>query len=136
MATLAKFDVLPTVGAQRFTSAADAIFTASGATVDLANYVNPGGRQLKALLSIGAVTSTGHLNVKIQESSTSAEAGFSDISGATFTETGDSASLSSGAANQVIHFRTNNRYVRAIATTQHTGNYDFAVYVVAERKVV
>ena len=133
MATIAKFDVLTTLGATRRTTAADGPETFSGAAVDLAPYVNPGGRQLKALLNIGAITSTGHLNVKLQANSTTAEAGFADITGATFTETADSASLT---GSEAIHFRTNARYVRAIATVQHTGNFDFGVYVVAERKLV
>jgi hypothetical protein len=132
VATIAKFNVLTTFGATRRTTAADGPETFSGAAVDLAPYVNPGGRQLKALLNVGAVTSTGHLNVKMQESSTSAEAGFADIASATFTETGGNAST---IGSQEIHFRTNNRYVRALATIQHTGNIDFGVYVVAERKL-
>jgi hypothetical protein len=133
MATLAKFNVLTSLGPATRTSASAAATTYSGAAVDLQAYVNPGGRQLKALLSIGSITSTGTLNVKIQESSTSAEAGFSDISGAAFTATADSASLT---GSEAIHFRTNNRYVRALAVITNTGNNDFGVYVVGERKLV
>ena len=53
MATIAKFDVLPTLGAAGRTCGGRGRTTYSGATVDLASYVNPGGRQLKALLTSG-----------------------------------------------------------------------------------
>lgn len=135
MATIGNFNILPSLHALNRTSASAAATTYSGATVDLQAYINPGGRQLMALLDIGVATSTGTLNVKMQESSTSAEAGFSDIAAATFTATGDSASLSSNAT-QSIRFRTNNRYVRAVGAITNTGNLDFGVYVVAERKLV
>jgi len=134
VATLAKFNVLPSLSALNRTAAAAAATTYSGANVDLQAYTNPGGRQLKAILNIGVTTSTGTLNVKMQESSTSAEAGFADIALATFTATGNSASLSSNAREE-IHFRTNNRYVRAIAAITNTGNMDLGVYVLAERKL-
>ena len=133
MATLSKFDVLTTLGPATRTSASAAATTYSGAAVDLSAYINPGGRQMKAVLSLGTITSTGTLNVKIQESTTSAEAGFSDISGAAFTATADSGSLT---GSETIHFRTNNRYVRALQVITNTGNVDNSVYIVAERKLV
>jgi hypothetical protein len=133
VATLAKFNVIPTLHAANRTSASAAATTYSGANVDLQAYTNPGGRQLKALLDMGPITSTGTFNVKMQSSTTSAEAGFADIAGATFTATGDSASFSN--AREEIHFRTNNRYVRAIAAITNTGNAEFGVYVVAERRL-
>ena len=136
MATIAKFDVIPSLGASNRTSASAAATTYSGANVDLQAYVNPGGRQLKALLQIGNITSTGTLNVKMQQSSTSAEAGFADITNATFTATADSANLSSGVAAEAIHFRASQRYVRAIGVITNTGNVDMGVYVVAERRLV
>ena len=133
MATLSKFDVLTSLGPATRTSASAAATTYSGANVDLAAYINPGGRQMKAIMSLGTITSTGTLNVKIQESTTSAEAGFSDISGAAFTATADSGSLT---GSETIHFRTNNRYVRALQVITNTGNVDNSVYIVAERKLV
>ena len=133
MATLSKFDVLTSLGADNRETASASAWTYSGAAVDLAAYVNPGGRQLKAVLNVGAITSTGTLNCKIQESTTSAEAGFSDISGATFAATASSASLT---GSEAIHFRTNNRYVRALAVITNTANVDCGVYIVAEKKLV
>lgn len=132
MATLAKFDVLTTLGPETRTSASAAATTYSGAAVNLASYTNPGRRQLKAILSVGSITSTGTLNIKIQESTTSAEAGFSDISGATFTATADSGSLT---GSETIHFRTNNQYVRAISVITNTGQNEHSVYIVAEKKL-
>ena len=133
MATMSKFDVLTTLGPETRTAAAAAVTTYSGAAVDLSTYVNPGGRQLKAILSVGSITSTGTLNVRIQESTTSAEAGFSNITGATFVATASSASLT---GSETIHFRTNNRYVRAMTELSNTGQNQHAVYIVAERKLV
>jgi len=97
--------------------------------VDLLGYINPGGRALKGLLSVGAVTSTGHLAVRFQESSTSGESGFADISGAAFTATGDTATTGS----EEIVFRASKRYVRAIGAASDTANIDYAVYVLAEK---
>ena len=134
MATVSKFDVLVTFGAAaRSTAGAATGNFISGSIVDLQNYVNPGGRQIKGLLNLGVVTSTGHLAVKFQDSTTTAEAGFADITGAAFTLTGDNGNLT---GSEAIHFRTNRRYVRALAALADTGNFTFATMVVAEAKRV
>jgi hypothetical protein len=136
MANMSKFNVLPSLQALNRTAAAAAITTYSGATVDLQPYTAPGGRQLKAVLNVGLTTSTGTLNVRLQESSTTAEAGFANLTNTSvFTTTASSASLSSGVAKEEILFRTNNRYVRAVAELSNTGNADFGVYIVAERRL-
>ena len=134
MAALSKFDVLTTLGPETRTAAAAAVTTYSGAAVDLSTYINPGGRQLKAILSVGSITSTGTLNVRIQESTTTAEAGFANLTtAAAFVATASSASLT---GSETLHFRTNNRYVRAMAELSNTGQNQFSVYIVAERKLV
>ena len=56
MTTLSKFDVLTSLGAANRTGGDPTTY--SGAAVDLRSYVNPGGRQLKAVLNIGSITST------------------------------------------------------------------------------
>ena len=133
MAAVANFDVLVTLAAARRTVSDTTSANSSGATIDLLDYINPGRRQLKAVLDLGAVTSTGTLAVKIQESNTSAEAGFTDISGATFTTITSAATVGS---SETIHFRTNQRYVRALATLADTGNFDFGTYIVAEKRLL
>ena len=88
--------------------------TLSGTEIDFQKYfVNPGKREMKAVLGAGITsTDSGTFNYKLQESLTTVDSDFSDISGATFTQVGDSDTLSM----EEIHFYTNNRYVRGIAT--------------------
>ena len=88
--------------------------TLSGTEIDFQKYfVNPGKREMKAVLGAGITsTDSGTFNYKLQESLTTVDSDFSDISGATFTQVGDSDTL----AMEAIHFYTNKRYVRGIAT--------------------
>ena len=88
--------------------------TLSGTEIDFQKYfVNPGKREMKAVLGAGITTTdSGTFNYKLQESLTTVDSDFSDISGATFTQVGDSDTL----AMEEIHFYTNKRYVRGIAT--------------------
>ena len=133
MATMTKFDVLVSIGANSSGTAAAATTTMSGSAVDLQNYVNPGGRQLKGMMNLGVVTATGTLAIRFQDSTTTAEVGFADIAGAAFTNTGNSGSLT---GSEAIHFRTNRRYVRAMAGIANTGSFVFAAAVLAEAKRV
>ncbi len=133
MATMTKFDVLLTIGPNSSGTAAAATTTMSGSAVDLQNYVNPGGRQIKGVMNLGVVTGTGTLAVRFQDSTTTAEAGFADITGAAFTNTGNSGSLT---GSETIHFRTSRRYVRALAGIANTGSFVFSTAVVAEAKRV
>ncbi len=105
--------------------------TASGSAVDLQSYIHPGGREMKVLLDCGEAGGTSPtLNVKIQESDITTASGFSDISGAVFTE------ITSTAGNEEIHFRTNKRYVRAVATLAGTSPaYTFGVYLLNEKRL-
>lgn len=121
MATQSQFDIKVLVPAAGRTT------SATGAAVDLQNYINPGGRQMKALLDVGVITTAGTLDVKIQHSDTTTAGDFADISGATFTQ----VTASTGA--EAIHFRTNKRYIRALATFgASTNGYSFGVYALAE----
>ncbi len=133
MGAQAQWDVLVSLGAARRTTAAAGPETFSGAVVDLRAYVNPGGREVEGILNVGAITSTGTLNVKFQGADSTAEGSFADISGASFTATGNSGSLT---GSEVIHFRTNQRYLRAIAAIANTGNFDFMVGVKAQARLV
>jgi hypothetical protein len=131
MVAAAQWDIKATLGAARRGVSNATTANSSGAAVDLTSYVAAGARQLKAYLSVGTVTSTGHLVVKLQESDTSAEAGFSDITGAVFTATANS-SLTGGES---IYFRTNKRYVRAIGSASDTANVDYGVYLMLPKRV-
>ena len=132
MGTAAKWDIVQTLDARNRGVANATSANSSGATVDLLGYIHPGGRQMKAILNVGVVTSTGNLSVKFQESSTTAEAGFADITGAVFTTTASSASLT---GSETIHFRANNRYVRAVGAAANTAQVSYGVYIMAEKRL-
>lgn len=102
--------------------------SATGADVDLKGYINPGGRQMKAFLSVSAVSGTSPtLDVKIQEAD--ATSTYTDVTSASFTQ------LTTVSGNQEIHFRTNKRYVRAIATLGGTSPiFDAAVVLLVEKR--
>jgi len=88
--------------------------TLTSTEIDFQKYfVNPGKREMKAVLSAGITsTDSGTFDYKLQESNTTVDTDFSDISGATFTQVEDSDTLTA----EEIHFYTNKRYVRGSAT--------------------
>lgn len=104
--------------------------TVNGTGVDLAPYINSGGRQMKAVLSAEAVSgTTPTLDVKIQESD-SLGSGYTDISGAAFTQ------LTTSDGLEEIHFRTNKRYVRMSYTTGGTSPvYNLFVGLLVEKRM-
>lgn len=101
---------------------------ANGTGVDLQGYTQPGGRQLKAILTNGTTSgTTPTLDVKLQDSDDNTT--FTDITGATFAQ-------KTAAGNEEIHFRTNKRYVRAVATIGGTSpSFTFAVLLLAQKRV-
>lgn len=112
---LSSLDVLEALSAISRTT------TATGSAVDLQGYVT--NHELSAFLDQGTATGTAiSVDIKIQESDTTTSADFSDISGATFTN------LSGTQSQQSIQFKTNKRYVRAVAT--HGTNMTAATYYV------
>jgi hypothetical protein len=131
MGNAAKWDVITALDPRNRGVANATTANSSGATIDLQGYVHPGGRQLRAFLHLGVVTSTGNLSVKMQDSSTTAEAGFADITGAVFPSTGDNASTTGSSS---ILFRTNNRYVRALGQAANTAQLTYGVVVMAEKR--
>lgn len=102
--------------------------SANGAGVDLQGYVNPGGREMKAYINCGEASgTTPTLDVKLQESDDNAT--FSDIDGAAFSQL-------TGPGSEEIHFRTNKRYVRAVATIGGgTPSFTFGAFLVAEKRM-
>lgn len=75
-------------------------------------FVNPGKREMKAVLSATlASTDSGLFDYKLQHSNTTVDSDFSDISGASFTQVGSTA-----PAVEAIHFFTNKQYVRGYQT--------------------
>ena len=126
MSTQQNFDVLTLLGAVARTT------TTTGSAVDLAGYVNPGGRAMKAYLDLGAVTTAGPLTVKIQHSDTTTAADFTDATGGGFTVIPVETTT---ATNEAIHFVTTKRYVRALATCTNGAGHSYGVYLLAEKRV-
>lgn len=119
--------VLTLIAQQRATS------TVTGSDVDLGNYANVGGREMKAVLAIdSAGTDTDETcDVKLQEAATTVSSDFADISGATFTQ----YTQESAAAVEEIHFRAQSRYIRAVATLAGTTPaFDLALIVMAKER--
>jgi hypothetical protein len=87
--------------------------TSAQTELDFANvFVSPGKREMKAVLSaILTSTDSGFFDYKLQESNTTVDSDFSDISGGAFTQVG-----STGSVPVELHFFTNKRYVRGHQT--------------------
>ncbi len=132
MGTASKWALKMSLGAANRGVANATSANSSGAAVDLTDYTAPGGRQIKGILNVGTVTSTGYLAVKVQESSTSAEAGFADISGAAFTTTANAAKTGS----EEIHFKATKRYIRALGTASDTAQVNYSVGFLVEKRLV
>jgi len=89
---------------------------AAAAEVDLQKYfINPGKREMKAVVTaIFTTTDSGTFDYKLQESNTTVDSDFSDISGATATQVGDGSTF----ASEAIHFFTAKRYVRGVRSRE------------------
>lgn len=110
--------------------AAASINTSTNHTaVDLKGYINPGGRQMKAILNFGSAAGATAVDFKIQDSNTTTAADFTDISGASFTQV-----ATSGASFQEIHFKTNKRYVRAVSTYAGVNAAVWGMTLLAEKR--
>lgn len=120
---------------RRLLSARVATTDTQGAAVDLSTSINPGVRDMKAVLDVGALAGTAGaglgLDVKLQHSDTTTAADFTDVSGAAFTR----VTATAGGIEE-IHFSTARRYVRAAVTfgTSAT-SATFGVYIVTENRV-
>jgi uncharacterized protein (UPF0264 family) len=106
--------------------------TKTGAAVDLSALNNPGGRAMKAILTIGSQDGTAPSNtVTIEHSDTTTAADFAAITGAAFT-----AVTTTGTATEEIHFKTMKRYVRAVATvTSDTTSSVVAAWLIGEERI-
>jgi hypothetical protein len=93
------------------------IASAAGTEVDFNKYfVNPGKRPMGANVAAvwtGSDSGTATFDYKLQESATTVDSDFSDISGATITQL---AADGAAASFQRINFYTAKRYVRGYAT--------------------
>jgi hypothetical protein len=103
--------------------------TANGTGVDLQSTVHSGGRNMKAYLDVGTVSgTTPTLDVKIQDSPDNSV--WTDITGAAF------AQKTATGTTEEIHFMTNKRYVRAVATIGGTSpNFNFGCYLLVENRM-
>ena len=88
--------------------------TLTSDALDLQKYfVNPGKREMKAVMgaTFNVSSDSGTFDYKLQESNTSVDSDFSDITGATFTQVvGDTFSI------EDIHFFTAKQWIRGSAT--------------------
>lgn len=114
--------------ALQLAAAAVVTTTTSHPAVDLQGYINPGGRNMKAILNVGSMLGTTSIAFKMQDNTTSATASFTDISGATWT------TLTTGSAHESIHFITNKRYVRAVTTFAADSSAIFGIELIAEAR--
>jgi len=87
---------------------------AAQAEIDFLKYfVNPGKREMKAIVvPVFTSTDSGSVDYKLQESNTTVDSDFTDITGATATSTVDS---DTGTVRE-IHFFTAKRYLRGYQT--------------------
>lgn len=103
-------------------AAAKITSTTSHAEKDLAgNVASVGKRQVMATATIFPRASTDPAtdetcDSKIQESATTADTDFGDITGAAFTQVADEST----AASETIYFPVTKRYVRAVSTLAGT----------------
>jgi len=128
MSTMQDLGLITVLAPQRATS------TVTGADVSLVGYVNPGGRQMKAILSaFSAGSDTDETcDVKLQESTTTVSSDFADITGAAFTQ----VAQETAAALQTIHFQATKKYIRAIATLAGTTPaFDISLGVLAQKRL-
>jgi hypothetical protein len=102
--------------------------TTTGSAVDLFGSINAGGRNMKAYLDVGtALGTTPSVTISIQESDNTTT--FTDITGAAFAAV-------TTAAQAELHFRTNKRYVRGVATyTSNTTSATLGCYIVTEDRI-
>lgn len=119
---------------RRLLSARVATTDTQGSAIDLSTSINPGVRDMKAVLDVSALAGTAGagltLNVKLQHSNTTTAADFTDISGAAFTQV-----TSTAGGIEAIDFSTTRRYVRAAVTFGATAtSATFGAYVVTENR--
>ena len=110
-------------------TAAEYLTSTNHASVDLQGYINPGGRNMKAILNVGSMLGTTSVSFKMQDNTTSATAGYADITGATWT-----AVTTTVGAHQSIHFITNKRYVRAVSTFAADSSAVYGIELIAEAR--
>lgn len=92
--------------------------TGNGAEIDLAKYIHVGNREVKAFavaIPTGAETDE-TWDGKLQESVTTVDTDFTDITGATFTQVAKEAT----AAFEEIHAVVKKRYLRIVSTLAGT----------------
>jgi hypothetical protein len=127
MATQRQLDIKTMLAAAARTTS-----TTQSTATDLQGTLHPGGREMKAYLDVGAITTATALTAAIYEGDDSTVASHSAISGATF---GGLAVANTTATQQTIHFRTNKRYVSALTTFTNGGGVSFGIYLLTENRM-
>jgi hypothetical protein len=96
-------------------AAASLSASAADTEVDLSkNFVEPGKRPIAAVLTAynGVSSDSGVFDYKLQESNTTVDSDFTDITGAAFTQLNEGSTV----APEQIQFNTTKRYVRGYHT--------------------
>ncbi len=114
--------------ALKLAAAAAETTSTNGTAVDLQGYINPGGRNMKAILNMIEMGGSTSITIKLQDNTTSITTGFTDITDAAFT-----ACTTSGT-HEEIHFRTMKRYIRAVSTFAAASTAYYGVEVIAENR--
>lgn len=127
MASQQQFDVIAGLAPQTITT------NTNGAAVNLLNYINQGGRNMKATVHIGAATGTSPtLDIAIQENTTSGSSGWTLITNPT---TAAFTQITTGTGVTSIHFVPTKQYVRAVFTLGGTPSYVMGFTFLGELKV-
>ncbi len=93
----------------------------TGGFVDLQGLINPGGRNLRAVLLAGAGTTAGTCGGTIQAADDTAGTGATTV--VTFS------TQTSAGGSETKHFVTNQRYVRYLGSVQSGKDMELAVIV-------
>lgn len=122
------------IAALKLDGVAALVTSAAGTELDLQKYfVNPGKRPMRALVMpiwTASDSGTATFNYKLQESNTTVDSDFSDISGASITAvTADAAAT----AFQNIQVYTNKRYIRGYRTISG-GSWTVAATLLAVKR--
>lgn len=100
--------------------------TGAQTTVDMKDC---GANRITALANVSAIGSSGIVTIKIQESDTTTDGDFADITGATF-----GSSFATVNTEQIKSFNITKRYVRAHATLVSGTSVTMAIIFLAQRK--
>jgi hypothetical protein len=99
---------------------------ATGAFVDLQGFTNPGSRNMKAILLVGAGTTAGTAGGTVQAAD--------DTSGTNAATVATFTTQTSAGGSEEKHFVTNQRYVRYLGSVQSGKDMNISVAILGEAR--